>query len=233
MSGERLPAIHHWNRISRDWFSEPKLVSACEQAGVGAAAGWQVLVARGALSQGCFADIDAITIAVRCHDIGIGSADAATIARALVDAGLVVPDANGYRISNWENYAPPRNAQAPSQRGGVIGITPQSRPDHNPVQPQSRPVVIEREIERKEKGSEGRPESPTTPVRITTLDDGQEVVYLPPEAKASTEGCSHGHRWVLQPPGSKDGRHWEGFWSGDHQLPSGKWCKDRRPISGE
>jgi hypothetical protein len=232
VSADRLPPIHHWNRISRDWFSEPRLVSACEQAGVAAAAGWQVLVARGALSQGWFADAEAVAHGVRCFDIGLGSVDATKVARSLIEVGLVVPDGTGYRIANWENYAPPRNAQAPSQRAVVTPITPQSRPDHTAAEPQPLPSVTEREkdgMDRKTGEREGLPDQPRQAVPIT-LSNGDEVMYLPPDPQPSESACSHGNHWVLRPAGAKDGRQWSAFWSGDHLLPNGKWCKDRKPM---
>jgi hypothetical protein len=216
-------------RVTRDWFSEPRLVTACEQVGVIAAAGWMVILARGCLSQGQFPDFDAVVSNIRSLDIGLSTQDAERVADALIVAGLLTQDGDTYTITDWANFTPPRNALAPSQRTADAGVTP--------ITPRSRASVTEGVTKGVTKGVEGgTAETPTTPPTIpltTIIDDyGNEAVVRPPRPQPTSEGCSHGHAWVLQPAGSKGGKEWQPFWSGDHRLPEGAWCRERRPSDG-
>ena len=113
---ERLTPLHSWLRLHRDWFSDPRLITACELEGATAAAAYLLLLSRGCTTAGRFADGEEVAMAVRSHDSGIDSAAARRIAATLIKVGLVAPDGEGYVITDWRNFQPPLSLISPAKR---------------------------------------------------------------------------------------------------------------------
>jgi hypothetical protein len=214
---ERLTPLHTWLRLPRDWFSDPRLITACELEGATASAGYLLLLSRGCTTAGRFADREEVAMAVRSHDCGIDSAAARRIAATLIAVGLVAPDGEGYAISDWRNFQPPRSTITPAKREPLTPpVTSLTKSDDH---------LTEGRKEEKERGKEGS----ATP-RFTVAPNGIEVAILPEAVTANRVTCSHGYSWQLRPAGRRpDGSTFTAFYSGDHKLATGKWCKDRRP----
>lgn len=214
---ERLTPLHTWLRLPRDWFSDPRLITACEIEGAAGAVGYLLLLSRGCSTAGRFGDREEVAMAVRSHDCGIDSTAARRIAATLIAVGLVAPDGEGYAITDWRNFQPPRSTITPARR------EPLTQPDSSLKKSDDRQT--EREKEGKERGKEGS----TTAPRFA-IQNGIEVAILPEVRTATTAACSHGYAWQLRPAGRRpDGSTFTAFYSGDHKLPTGNWCKDRRP----
>ena len=213
---ERLTPLHHWLRLPRDWFSDPRLITACELEGATSAVGYLLLLSRGCTTAGRFTDREEVAMAIRSHDCAIDSAVARRIAATLLAVGLVSEDGDGYAISDWRNFQPPRSAITPAKREPltppVINLTKSD--DH----------LTEREKEEKERERDGS----ITP-RFTVTPNGVEVAILPEAVTATAATCSHGYAWQLRPAGHrKDGSTFPAFYAADHKI-AGNWCKDRRP----
>ncbi len=214
---ERLTALHTWLRLHRDWFSDPRLITACELEGPTAAAGYLLLLSRGCSTAGRFSDREEVAMALRSHDCGINSDAARRIAAVLIAVGLVAPDVDGYAITDWRNFQPPRSTITPAKR------EPLTPPDSSLTKSDDRQT--EGRKEEKERERDGR----ITP--RFTIENGIEVAILPEAATATAATCSHGYAWQLRPAGlRKDGSTYEAFYAADHQV-AGNWCKDRRPLA--
>ena len=177
---ERLTPLHTWLRLPRDWFSDPRLVTACELEGATSAVGYLLLLSRGCTSAGRFSDIEEVSMAVRSLDSGIDSAAARRIAATLIKVGLVAPDGEGYVITDWRNFQPPRSAITPAKRDLLIP-TDSSLTKSDDRQTEGRK-------EEKEREREG---SATTP-RFTVAANGVDVAVLPKAVTATAATCSHG-----------------------------------------
>ena len=213
---ERLTPLHTWLRLPRDWFSEPRLITACEIEGATGALGYLLLLSRGCTTAGRFTDREEVAMAIRSHDCGIDSAAARRIAATLISVGLVAEDGDGYAISDWRNFQPPRSTITPAKR------EPLAPPDTSLMKSDDR--LTEGRKDKREREREGS----VTP-RIS-FENGVEVVTLPEVRTATAAACSHGYAWQLRPAGSRaDGSTFPAFHSGDHKLANGNWCKDRRP----
>jgi hypothetical protein len=217
---ERLTPLHTWLRLPRDWFSDPRLVTACELEGATGAVGYLLLLSRACSTAGRFSDIEEVSMAVRSHDCGIDSGAARRIAATLIAVGLVAPDGEGYVITDWRNFQPPRSTITPAKR------EPLTPPATSLTKSDDRQTEREKEENRTERVKEG---SASTP-RFTVAPNGIEVAILPEAVTANAATCSHGYSWQLRPAGRRpDGSTFTAFYSGDHKLPTGNWCKDRRP----
>jgi hypothetical protein len=213
---ERLTPLHTWLRVPRDWFSDPRLITACELEGATGAVGYLLLLSRGCTTAGRFSDREEVSMAVRSHDCGIDSATARRIAATLIAVGLVAPDGEGYAITDWRNFQPPRSTITPAKR------EPLTPSDTSLTKSDDR--VTEGRKEEKEREREGS----ITP-RFTVAANGTEVAVLPEAVTATAATCSHGYAWQLRPAGRRtDGSTYEAFYAADHQV-AGNWCKDRRP----
>lgn len=213
---ERLTPLHTWLRLPRDWFSDPRLITACELEGATAAVGYLLLLSRGCITAGRFSDREEVAMAIRSHDCGIDSDAARRIATTLISVGLVTQDGNRYAITDWHNFQPPRSAITPAKREP---LTPPGA-----ILTKSDDRLTEGRKEEKEREKEGS----ATP-RFTVAANGIEVVILPEAVTATAAACSHGYSWQLRPAGQrKDGSTYEAFYAADHQV-AGNWCKDRRP----
>jgi len=213
---ERLTPLHTWLRLHRDWFSDPRLITACELEGATAAAGYLLLLSRGCSTAGRFSDREEVAMALRSHDCGIDSDAARRIAAVLIAVGLVEPDGDGYAITDWHNFQPPRSAITPAKR------EPLTPPDSSLTKSDDRQT--EGRKEEKEREREGS----ATP-RFTVAANGIEVAILPEVRTANAVTCSHGYAWQLRPAGHrKDGSTFPAFYAADHRV-AGNWCKDRRP----
>ena len=233
---ERLTPLHSWLRLHRDWFSDPRLITACELEGATAAAAYLLLLSRGCTTAGRFADGEEVAMAVRSHDSGIDSAAARRIATTLVKVGLVTQDGDGYVITDWRNFQPPLSLISPAKRerlslsqDTVTKSQDTVTKSHTTVT-KSDDRVTER-VERAEQNTaEGVKEGSATQPRFTVAANGIEVAILPEVRTANAVTCSHGYAWQLRPAGQRpDGSTFTAFYSGDHKLPTGNWCKDRRP----
>ena len=214
---ERLTPLHTWLRLPRDWFSDPRLITACENLGAVGAVGYLLLLSRGCTTAGRFSDREGVAMAIRSHDCGIDSDAARRIAATLIAVGLVAPDGEGYAITDWRNFQPPRSTITPAKR------EPLAPPDASLTKSDDR--LTEGRKEEKEREKEGS----ATP-RFTVTANGIEVAILPEAVTATTAACSHGYAWQLRPAGQrKDGSTYEAFYAADHQV-AGNWCKDRRPA---
>ena len=214
---ERLTPLHSWLRLHRDWFSDPRLITACELEGATGAVGYLLLLSRGCTTAGRFSDREEVSMAVRSHDCGIDSAAARRIAATLIAVGLVAPDGEGYAITDWRNFQPPRSTITPAKR------EPLAPPAISLTKSDDR--LTEGRKEEKEREKEGS----ATP-RFTVTANGIEVAILPEAVTATAAACSHGYAWQLRPAGQrKDGSTYEAFYAADHQV-AGNWCKDRRPA---
>jgi hypothetical protein len=215
---ERLTPLHTWLRLPRDWFSDPRLITACEIEGATGAVGYLLLLSRGCITAGRFSDGEEVAMAVRSHDCGIDSDAARRIAATLVKVGLVTQDGDGYVISDWRNFQPPRSTITPAKRDLLAPpVTSLTKSDDR---------LTEGRKEEKERVKEGS----TTQPRFTVAANGIEVAILPEVRTANAVTCSHGYAWQLRPAGQRpDGSTFTAFYSGDHKLPTGNWCKDRRP----
>jgi hypothetical protein len=213
---ERLTPLHTWLRLPRDWFSDPRLITACELEGAVGAVGYLLLLSRGCTTAGQFADSEEVAMGIRSHDCGVDSIAARRIAATLIKVGLVAPDGEGYAISDWRNFQPPRSAITPAKR------EPLTPPDRNLTKSDDR--LTEGRKEEKERGKEGS----ATP-RFTVEANGVEVAVLPEAMTVTAATCSHGYAWQLRPAGHrKDGSTFPAFYAADHRV-AGNWCKDRRP----
>ncbi len=213
---ERLTPLHTWLRLPRDWFSDPRLITACELEGAVGAVGYLLLLSRGCTTAGQFADSEEVAMGIRSHDCGVDSIAARRIATTLIKVGLVAPDGEGYAISDWRNFQPPRSAITPAKR------EPLTPPDSNLTKSDDR--LTEGRKEEKEREREGS----ATP-RFTVAANGVEVAVLPEDMTATAATCSHGYAWQLRPAGHrKDGSTFPAFYAADHRV-AGNWCKDRRP----
>ena len=155
-------------------------------------------------------------MAIRSHDCGIDSDAARRIAATLIAVGLVAPDGEGYAITDWRNFQPPRSTITPAKR------EPLAPPAISLTKSDDR--LTEGRKEEKEREKEGS----ATP-RFTVTANGIEVAILPEALTATAAACSHGYSWQLRPAGQrKDGSTYEAFYAADHQV-AGNWCKDRRP----
>jgi hypothetical protein len=217
---ERLTALHTWLRLHRDWFSDPRLITACELEGATAAAGYLLLLSRGCSTAGRFSDREKVAMALRSHDCGIDSDAARRIAAVLIAVGLVAPDGDGYAITDWHNFQPPRSTITPAKRDLLAPTaTSLTKSDDRQTERETEEITTERVRE----GS-------TTQPRFTVAANGIEVAILPEVRTATAAGCSHGYAWQLRPAGRRpDGSTFTAFYSGDHKLATGNWCKDRRP----
>ena len=214
---ERLTPLHTWLRLPRDWFSDPRLITACENLGAVGAVGYLLLLSRGCTTAGRFSDREGVAMAIRSHDCGIDSDAARRIAATLISVGLVTQDGDGYVITDWRNFQPPRSTITPAKR------EPLAPPDASLTKSDDR--LTEGRKEEKEREKEGS----ATP-RFTVTANGIEVAILPEAVTATTAACSHGYAWQLRPAGQrKDGSTYEAFYAADHQV-AGNWCKDRRPA---
>ena len=214
---ERLTPLHTWLRLPRDWFSDPRLITACENLGAVGAVGYLLLLSRGCTTAGRFSDREEVAMAIRSHDCGIDSDAARRIAATLIAVGLVAPDGEGYAITDWRNFQPPRSTITPAKR------EPLTPSDTSLTKSDDR--VTEREKEEKEGVKEGS----TTQPRFTVAANGIEVAILPEAVTANAATCSHGYSWQLRPAGRRpDGSTYRAFYAADHQV-AGNWCKDRRP----
>ena len=154
---------------------------------------------------------------IRSHDCGIDSAAARRIAATLISVGLVTPDGEGYVITDWHNFQPPRSTITPAKRDLLIPT------DSSLTKSDDR--LTEGRKEEKERERDGS----ITP-RFTVAANGIEVAILPEAIAATAATCSHGYAWQLRPAGlRKDGSTYEAFYAADHQV-AGNWCKDRRPA---
>jgi hypothetical protein len=213
---ERLTPLHTWLRLPRDWFSDPRLITACELEGAVGAVGYLLLLSRGCTTAGQFADSEEVAMGIRSHDCGVDSIAARRIAATLIKVGLVAPDGEGYAISDWRNFQPPRSAITPAKR------EPLTPPDRNLTKSDDR--LTEGRKEEKEREREGS----ATP-RFTVEANGVEVAVLPEAMTVTAATCSHGYAWQLRPAGHrKDGSTFPAFYAADHRV-AGNWCKDRRP----
>jgi hypothetical protein len=213
---ERLTPLHTWLRLPRDWFSDPRLITACELEGAVGAVGYLLLLSRGCTTAGQFADSEEVAMGIRSHDCGVDSIAARRIAATLIKVGLVAPDGEGYAISDWRNFQPPRSAITPAKR------EPLTPPDSNLTKSDDR--LTEGRKEEKEREREGS----ATP-RFTVEANGVEVAVLPEAMTVTAATCSHGYAWQLRPAGHrKDGSTFPAFYAADHRV-AGNWCKDRRP----
>ena len=113
---ERLTPLHTWLRLPRDWFSDPRLITACELEGATGAVGYLLLLSRGCITAGRVSDREEVAMAIRSHDCGIDSDAARRIAATLIAVGLVSEDGDGYAISDWRNFQPPRSTVTPAKR---------------------------------------------------------------------------------------------------------------------
>ena len=214
---ERLTPLHTWLRLPRDWFSDPRLITACELEGATGAVGYLLLLSRGCITAGRFSDREEVAMAIRSHDCGIDSDAARRIAATLIAVGLVSEDGDGYAISDWRNFQPPRSTVTPAKR------EPLTAPAISLTKSDDR--LTEGRKEEKEREKEGS----ATP-RFAVAANGIEVAILPEAVTATTAACSHGYSWQLRPAGvRKDGSTYEAFYAADHQV-AGNWCKDRRPA---
>ena len=214
---ERLTPLHTWLRLPRDWFSDPRLITACELEGATGAVGYLLLLSRGCITAGRFSDREEVAMAIRSHDCGIDSDAARRIAATLIAVGLVSEDGDGYAISDWRNFQPPRSTVTPAKR------EPLTAPAISLTKSDDR--LTEGRKEEKEREKEGS----ATP-RFTVTANGIEVAILPEALTATAAACSHGYSWQLRPAGQrKDGSTYEAFYAADHQV-AGIWCKDRRPA---
>jgi hypothetical protein len=215
---ERLTPLHTWLRLPRDWFSDPRLITACELEGATGAVGYLLLLSRGCTTAGRFSDREEVSMAVRSHDCGIDSDAARRIAATLISVGLVTPDGEGYVITDWHNFQPPRSTITPAKRKPLTpSVTSLTKSDDR---------LTEGRKEEKEREREGS----ATP-RFTVAANGVEVAVLPETVTATAATCSHGYAWQLRPAGlRKDGSTYEAFYAADHQV-AGNWCKDRRPLT--
>ena len=154
---------------------------------------------------------------IRSHDCGIDSDAARRIAATLISVGLVTPDGEGYVITDWHNFQPPRSTITPAKRKPLTPpVTSLTKSDDR---------LTEGRKEEKEREREGS----ATP-RFTVAANGIEVAILPEVRTANAVTCSHGYAWQLRPAGRRpDGSTFTAFYSGDHKLATGNWCKDRRP----
>ena len=216
---ERLTPLHTWLRLPRDWFSDPRLITACENLGAVGAVGYLLLLSRGCTTARRFSDREEVAMAIRSHDCGIDSDAARRIAATLISVGLVTQDADGYAISDWRNFQPPRSTVTPAKREPLTALaTSLTKSDDR---------LIEGRKEEKERERDG---SAATP-RFTVTANGIEVAILPEAVTATAAACSHGYSWKLRPEGQrKDGSTYEAFYAADHQV-AGNWCKDRRPVA--
>ena len=214
---ERLTPLHTWLRLPRDWFSDPRLITACELEGATGAVGYLLLLSRGCSTAGRFSDREEVAMAIRSHDCGIDSDAARRIAATLISVGLVTQDAEGYAVTDWHNFQPPRSTITPAKR------EPLAPPAISLTKSDDR--LTEGRKEEKEREKEGS----ATP-RFTVTANGIEVAILPEAVTATAAACSHGYAWQLRPAGQrKDGSTYEAFYAADHQV-AGNWCKDRRPA---
>ena len=214
---ERLTPLHTWLRLPRDWFSDPRLITACENLGAVGAVGYLLLLSRGCTTAGRFSDREEVAMAIRSHDCGIDSDAARRIAATLISVGLVTQDSDGYAVSDWRNFQPPRSTITPAKR------EPLAPPAISLTKSDDR--LTEGRKEEKEREKEGS----ATP-RFAVAANGIEVAILPEAVTATTAACSHGYAWQLRPAGQrKDGSTYEAFYAADHQV-AGNWCKDRRPA---
>ena len=213
---ERLTPLHTWLRLPRDWFSDPRLITACEVEGATGAVAYLLLLSRGCTTAGRFADREEVAMGIRSHDCGIDSAAARRIAATLISVGLVADDGDGYAISDWRNFQPPRSTITPAKRDLLAPpVTSLTKSDDR---------LTEGRMDEKERVKEGS----ATP--RFTIENGIEVAILPEAVTATAATCSHGYAWQLRPAGQrKDGSTFEAFYAADHRLVTGNWCKDRRP----
>jgi hypothetical protein len=221
---ERLTPLHTWLRLPRDWFSDPRLITACELEGATGAVGYLLLLSRGCTTAGRFSDREEVSMAVRSHDCGIDSAAARRIAATLIAVGLVAPDGEGYAITDWRNFQPPRSTITPAKR------EPLTPPDSSLTKSDDRQTERVEQSRTEQNTTEGVSEGSVTTPRFTVAADGTQVAILPEVRTANAAACSHGYAWQLRPAGRRpDGSTFTAFYSGDHKLPTGNWCKDRRP----
>jgi hypothetical protein len=235
---ERLTPLHTWLRLPRDWFSDPRLITACELEGATGAVGYLLLLSRGCSTAGRFGDREEVAMGIRSHDCGIDSAAARRIAATLIEVGLVAPDGEGYAITDWRNFQPPRSLITPAKRerlnqsqDTVTKSQCTVTESHTTVTNPDSGVTERVEKSRTEQNTaEGVREGSATTPRFAVAANGIEVAILPEVRTANAVTCSHGYAWQLRPAGQRpDGSTFTAFYSGDHKLATGNWCKDRRP----
>ena len=229
MSKGSLSPMLTWLRLPRDWYANPRLGRACDVAGPAAAAGWPLLLGRVLLNGGRLADRDDVVNSLRCLDIGLNMQIAAQTADAFIRYGLVLPDSDGYVITDLDRYIPADNAIPPNARLEAQAL--------RAISPGSRPGVTEGEKEGvkerlKEVGRESRLGSGVQGVQFFTGENGEEYAVMPEMPKPTDAGCSHGQLWQDRPAGvSSQGKPYPAYQSGNHQLADGRWCPDRPPAT--
>ena len=228
MSKGSLTPMLGWLRLPRDWYADPRLGNACDDAGPAAAAGWPLLLVRALLKEGRFTDRNDLVSSLRCLDIGLTMQIAGELADAFIRHGLVLPDGGGYVIADFQRYIPADNAiphRARPLAQALRNVSPEPRPEVTEGDREAGTEVFTKG------GRESHLGTADQVVRFFTDENGAEYAVVPEQPKSSEVGCSHGYPWEWLPAGvSKTGVPYPAYRAANHKLANGQWCKDR-PLS--
>jgi len=235
MSTISLAPTLNWLRLQRDWYAEPGLGLACDDAGPAAAAGWPLLLVRALLNGGRFADRDDVVNSLRCLDIGLNMQIAAEVADAFIRHGLVLPEGGGYVIADIDRYIPADNAIPPQARRAARAIRGRSPGDVPGSLPESPSEVTDGAIDR----------TTDEPIkRVTELADTRQSnpgpagkhlkttdttsTIAPSDPPRDPMQCSHGFGWKWENgERSADGESYGGYFTSNHLTAEGTWCTER------
>jgi hypothetical protein len=220
-----------WVKLDRDFYSDPQFLEAYEQfKKAEVLASYAVLLAVAARADGTYGDRVALARTLRSA-VGLRAKTAEGLVVAFVTAGILREESGLMRLCVWDSLRPAERYLSREQRRA--GATTESVAITTESVAGTTQIVETRQEERRE---EERREEATAPSSMSqqafleTLQSGEQVARLLPAPRPTVLACSHGHRWKEQPAGSKEGKSWPAYLSGDHKLPSGSWCKDRPPV---
>lgn len=206
-----------WLKLPRDWWGDPRLVSAADRTGLAAPAGYVILLGRACQSDGLFANLSEVTAAIRADGLGLPREDAEEVADTLIAVGLITATDLGYQVTDWASlFRPPHSAITKMARGDGRG--------------DERGDTAKQEHSKSE--SKAQQSSPRLPFSVKTMEiNGVETIVLPPRVETTTTHCSHGEAFATIPAGvSRNGRPFEAFVSARHRLPDGTNCHERPEV---
>ncbi len=203
-----------WLKLPRDWHDNPRLVAAADRSGPSAPAGYLILLGRACQSDGVFADLGAVTAAVRADGLGLPCERAKEVAETLISCDLITVTDLGYQVTDWAAlFRPPNSAITKMARGDGRG---DARGD-------DRGDLAEQST-----SEQSTSEQSSRLLSLKTVEiDGVETVILPQKAKPTTTHCSHGKPFQVIPAGvSRKGQPFDSFIGARHRLPDGTNCRE-------
>jgi hypothetical protein len=222
-----------WLKLPRDWWGDPRLVSAADRTGLAAPAGYVILLGRACQSDGLFANLSEVTAAIRADGLGLPREDAEEVADTLIAVGLITATDLGYQVTDWASlFRPPHSAITKMARGDGRGDGrgDESGDEHRDERDGRGDTAKQEHSKSKSKAQQS---SPRLPFSVKTMEiNGVETIVLPPRVETTTTHCSHGEAFATIPAGvSRNGRPFEAFVSARHRLPDGTNCHERPTVA--